>query len=81
VCFDPTIDCNENENGIRDILQHIIDDFVSLAVLIPRLDGSHDEAGDFLVEIKDQFMLFGTIQTLENNFTEMLDATQNYIES
>ena len=26
-------------------------------------------------------MLFGSIQTLENNFQEMRDATQKYIDS
>ena len=72
VCFDPTIECNDAQTGIRDILQKIVDDFVSIAVLIPRLDGGHDSMGDFLVEIKDQFMLFGSIQTLENNFQEMV---------
>lgn len=40
VCFEPSIECNSRENGIRDILQKIVDDFISLAVLVPRLDGS-----------------------------------------
>lgn len=61
VCFEPSIECNERQNGIRDILQKIVDDFILLAVLIPRLDGSHDKAGDYLVEIKDQFMLYGAM--------------------
>lgn len=68
VCFEPSIECNDRDNGIRDILQKIVDDFISLAVLIPRLDGSQDKAGDYLVEIKDQFMLYGAMQTVENNF-------------
>jgi hypothetical protein len=81
VCFEPTIECNERQNGIRDILQKIVDDFISLAVLVPRLDGSSDKAGDYLVEIKDQFMLYGAMQTVENNFQEMVDATKEYIDS
>lgn len=59
--FDPTIQCNESENGIRDILQKIVDDFISICCLIPRLDAGFDATGDFLVEVKDQFMLFGSI--------------------
>jgi hypothetical protein len=30
-----------------------------ISVLVPRLDLANDKAGDFLVEIKDQFILFG----------------------
>ena len=57
VVFDPTIDCNSKQNGIRDIIQKIMDDFVSIAIQIPgRIDNG---TGDYLVEIKDQFQLFG----------------------
>ena len=56
VVFDPTIQSNSRENGIRDILQKIIDDFISIAIQINRLDSAAGNiAGDFLVEIKDQF--------------------------
>lgn len=81
VCFEPSIECNERENGIRDILQKIVNDFISLAVLIPRLDASQDKAGDYLVEIKDQFLLYGAMQTVENNFQDMVEATKEYIDS
>jgi dynein heavy chain len=81
VCFEPSIECNERECGIRDILQKIVNDFISLAVLIPRLDGSQDKAGDYLVEIKDQFLLYGAMQTVENNFQDMVEATKEYIDS
>lgn len=54
VVFDPTIQSNARENGIRDILQKIIDDFISIAIQIQpgRIDTG---TGDYLVEIKDQF--------------------------
>jgi hypothetical protein len=32
VIFDPSINSNSRQTGIRDILQKIIDDFISLAI-------------------------------------------------
>jgi len=64
VVFDPTIQSNSRENGIRDILQKIIDDFISIAIQIPgRIDSSYT-TGDYLVEIKDQFQLYGAMQVI-----------------
>ena len=61
VCFDPSIECNEMQTGIRDILQKIINDFIQIAVLVPRLDAVGDRSGDYLVEMKDQFLLYGAM--------------------
>lgn len=61
VQFDPTIQSNSRENGIRDIINKIVADFVSLAIMMPgRVDSSQNpnnpqNNGDYLVEIKDQF--------------------------
>jgi hypothetical protein len=53
VQFDPSIGCNEQGNGIRDIINLIVEHFISLAIQMPaRLDSP---TGDYLVEIKDQF--------------------------
>jgi dynein heavy chain len=52
VIFDPPIDFSPKGNGIRDIIQKIIDDFVSLSIQLQRLDTN---TGDYLPEIKDQF--------------------------
>jgi hypothetical protein len=38
LCFHPTIECNDRQNGITDIINGIVDDFVGIAILIPRLD-------------------------------------------
>ena len=43
----------------------IIDDFISISIQITRLDTS---TGDYLVEIKDQFQLYGAMQVIYNNF-------------
>lgn len=52
--FDPSITSNESGNGIRDIINNITGHFISLAIKMPsRLDNT--AAGDYLVEIKDQF--------------------------
>jgi dynein heavy chain len=56
VIFDPPIDYSPKGNGIRDIIQKIIDDFVSLSIQMPRLDTN---SGDYLPEVKDQFAIFG----------------------
>jgi hypothetical protein len=56
VFFEPSIVCNERLNGIRDIINKIVEDFISLSTQMPRLDSTN---GDFLNEIKDQFLLMG----------------------
>lgn len=56
LAFIPSIESNDRENGIRDIINAIVNDFISIAIQIPRLDSKDAAtAGDFLVEIKDQF--------------------------
>lgn len=65
VAFEPSIVCNENQNGIRDIINTIVEHFISLAIQMPqRMD---TPTGDYLVEIKDQFQLYGTIQRITDN--------------
>jgi hypothetical protein len=76
VIFDPSIVSNSTGNGIRDILQKIIDDFVSISIQMPRLDTSQ---GDYLVEIKDQFEIFGAMQIITNHFQDIVDATDSFI--
>ena len=36
--------------------------------------------GDYLVEIKDQFQLFGTLEVISNNMDEIEDASVNFLE-
>jgi hypothetical protein len=43
---------------------------------MPRLDTG---SGDYLVEIKDQFELFGAMQIMTNNLLEIEDATKHFI--
>lgn len=76
VVFDPSIQSNNGGNGIRDLLQSIIDDFISIAIQLTRLDTS---TGDYLVEIKDQFQLFGAMQVIFNNFKDIESATEDFI--
>jgi len=76
VVFDPSIQCNSSGNGIRDIIQSIIDDFISISIQITRLDTGQ---GDYLVEIKDQFQLFGAMQVIFNNFHDIEMATSEFI--
>jgi dynein heavy chain len=65
VQFDPSIECNDRQNGIRDIINSFVEHFISLAIQMPqRLDSP---TGDYLVEIKDQFQLFGKIQRITDN--------------
>lgn len=41
VQFEPTIQSNSRENGIRDIINKIVADFISLAIMMPgRVDAS-----------------------------------------
>lgn len=62
-------------------MQKIIDDFISLSVLVPRLDLVSERGGDYLVEIKDQFVLFGAMQTIQNNFNDIVVATDQFIDT
>ena len=78
VQFDPSIGCNEQGNGIRDIINLIVEHFISLAIQMPaRLDSP---TGDYLVEIKDQFQLFGTIQRITNNLDEIEKASSEFLD-
>ena len=36
--------------------------------------------GDYLVEIKDQFQLFGTIQRITNNLDEIESASSEFLD-
>jgi len=65
VIFDPPIDYSAKGNGIRDIIQKIIDDFVSLAIQLQRLDTN---TGDYLPEVKDQFQVFGATNHVSKQF-------------
>lgn len=76
VVFDPSVQSNHRQTGIRDILQRIIDGFISLATQMPRLDTN---GGDYLVEIKDQFQLFGAMQALSNHFRDIDTATSEFL--
>lgn len=52
--------------------------FISLAIMMPaRLDSP---TGDYLVEIKDQFQLFGTIQRITNNLDEIESASAAFLD-
>lgn len=77
VQFEPSIGCNERQNGIRDIINQITDHFISLAIQMPqRLDSP---TGDYLVEIKDQFQLFGKIQRITNNLNEVEERAAEFL--
>lgn len=85
VTFDPSIGCNERENGIRDIINKIVADFISLASMMPgRIDASQNpnnpqNNGDYLVEIKDQFSLFVSINSINQGLNEIEEATKAFI--
>lgn len=36
--------------------------------------------GDYLVEIKDQYVIYGAMQTFTNNFNDIEEATREFIE-
>lgn len=38
VKFDPPIENTPRNNGIRDIIRKIVSDFISVAIMMPRLD-------------------------------------------
>jgi dynein heavy chain, axonemal len=75
--FEPSIVCNERQNGIRDIINKIVDDFISLSTQMPRLDAPN---GDYLNEIKDQFELMGQFQGVTHHLDEIEDATNHFIQ-
>ena len=78
VQFDPSIGCNDRQNGIRDIINLIVEHFISLAIQMPqRLDSP---TGDYLVEIKDQFQLFGKIQRITHNLDQIEEYSQEFLQ-
>lgn len=76
VIFDPPIGHSPKGNGIRDIIQKIIDDFVSLSTQLARLDTN---TGDYLPEVKDQFQVFGATNHVSKQFQEILNATDEFL--
>jgi dynein heavy chain len=81
LAFIPSIEANDRENGIRDIINAIVNDFISIAIQIPRLDSKDAAtAGDFLVEIKDQFQLFGTLQEIALNLDEITVSSNKFLD-
>jgi len=81
VQFDPSITCNSNGTGIRDIINKITENFISLATTMPsRLDAATGETGgDYLVEIKDQFQIFGRMQTISNHLNAIEKASEDFL--
>lgn len=85
IMFDPTIGSNSRQNGIRDIINKIVADFISLAIMMPgRIDASQNPSaasnnGDYLVEIKDQFSLFVSINQITLGLNEIEEATGAFI--
>jgi len=78
VQFDPSIGCNDSQSGIRDIINMIVEHFISLAIQMPqRLDSP---TGDYLVEIKDQFQLFGKIQGITNNLDKIETYAKEFLD-
>ena len=76
--FDPSIGCNDRQSGIRDIINMIVEHFISLAIQMPqRLDSP---TGDYLVEIKDQFQLFGKIQGITNNLDKIETYAKEFLD-
>ena len=78
VQFEPSIGCNETGTGIRDIINNILNHFISLAIQMPsRMDIA---GGDYLVEIKDQFELYGSTQLISKNMNEIENASANFLD-
>jgi hypothetical protein len=77
ITFDPPVGTTPRDNGIRDIIMKIINDFISISIQMPRLDTNN---GDYLVEIKDQFELFGSMEIVSHNLQEIEEATDSFIQ-
>lgn len=74
VQFDPPISSSPKENGIKDIIFRIVENFISIASLIPRLD---QIPGDYLVEVKDE--IFFALSLVSKNMAEMEKETEDFI--
>ena len=78
--FLPSIAMNDRQNGIRDVINEFVNDFISIAIQIPRLDTRDTGSGDYLVEIKDQFVLFGTIQDISDNMNDITKMSMKFLD-
>jgi len=81
VVFDPTIrstvvTANDRGSGVRDIINRVIEGFIDVAIQVTRVDTGN---GDYLVEIKDQFELLGSLQTISSHLDEMEQETDAFI--
>ena len=77
VRFDPPIDSLPRGNGIRDIIMKIVNDFISLAIQMPRLDtGNGDYLGRNQGSVRHSL---DALQVIQNNLDEIEDATKHFI--
>lgn len=58
VMFEPEIECTPKNNGIRDMVNGWIGDFVKVTTLVQRIDNinlqsGQPQRGDYIVEVKD----------------------------
>jgi len=78
--FLPSIESNERNNGIRDILNEISNDFISIAIQIPRLDNKGIAGGVYHSEIRDQFELFDTMEDINSNLDEVQEVGSKFLD-
>lgn len=81
VVFDPPIrstqlTVNDRGSGVRDIINRILEGFIDVAIQVTRVDTGN---GDYLVEIKDQFALLGSLQSISSHLDEMERETDAFI--
>jgi len=81
VVFDPPIrstqlTANDRGSGVRDIIHRILEGFIDVAIQVTRVDIGN---GDYLVEIKDQFALLGSLQNISSHLDEMERETDAFI--
>lgn len=81
VVFDPPIrstqlTVNDRGSGVRDIIHRILEGFTDVAIQVTRVDTGN---GDYLVEIKDQFALLGSLQSISSHLDEMERETDAFI--
>jgi dynein heavy chain len=82
VVFDPLIrstgsSLTERGSGVRDIINRIIEGFIDISIQVTRIDTGN---GDYLVEIKDQFDLLGSLQCISSHMDEMEKETDAFID-
>lgn len=72
--FEPEIGNVKNSKSIKSILQKVVNDYVSYACCIPRIDTN---AGDYMNEMHDNFEIRSNFASINENINKIIERAES----